>query len=519
MKSKKESFFISLCSDIEDGREINWNKFKKLKGSYKKSSNLDAFDFINFCKFFKELYSNKSLTVSRIAALRADMPRTTLMVELTNILDNDITFEELKECVFNSKKGKAVAEDLISNEFLKTSSSKMLKTVLYLFNQCLSHGVYPWRTSLVTPLHKKGDIYNPNNYRAIAVASNLGKLFSSILLQRLISFRQMTNPDTPNQLGFCKNAQTADHVLTLTTIVNKYVKKQKTKVYACFVDYAKAFDSVCREALLHKLWTMGIQGRFFICVEDMYSGSIAKIKLLNKLSEKIEILCGTEQGHPMSPELFKCFIHHLSVELNNISGLSTPTLNSVQVTHLLWADDLVLLGLDPKSLQAMLDTLSSYCIDWGLTVDTEKTAIMVFNRSGRLLKESLLFKLGETKIPSTREYCYLGVTFILIGALKVAQEKLRQKGLRSYFSLKRMLDMRGLRKAVLFRLFDALIGPVVSYGSQVWMPSTHAFDQIILALHEPNQSTAATHSYLPKIATDPIEKKRRHPSCLQHLFT
>ena len=84
-------------------------------------------------------------------------------------------------------------------------------------------------------------------------------------------------------------------------------------------------------------------------------------------------------------ELFKCFIHHLSVELNNISGLSTPTLNSVQVTHLLWADDLVLLGLDPKSLQAMLDTLSSYCIHWGLTVNTEKTAIMVFNRSGRLL--------------------------------------------------------------------------------------------------------------------------------------
>ena len=113
----------------------------------------------------------------------------------------------------------------------------------------------------------------------------------------------------------------------------------------------------------------------------------------------------------------------------------------MQVTHLLWADDLVLLGLDPKSLEAMLDTLSSYCIDWGLTVNTEKTAIMVFNRSGRLLKESLLFKLGETKKSYTREYCYLGVTFSLTGALKVAQEKLRQKGLRSYFSLKRMLDM------------------------------------------------------------------------------
>ena len=88
----------------------------------------------------------------------------------------------------------------------------------------------------------------------------------------------------------------------------------------------------------------------------------------------------------------------------------------------------------------------------------------------------------------------------------MAQEKLRQEGLRSYFSLKRMLDMRGLRKAVLFRLFDALICPVVSYGSQVWMPSTYAFDQIILALHEPNQSAAATHTHLPKKATNPIER-------------
>ena len=203
IKSKKKSFFINLCFEIEDDREIYWNKFKKLKGSYKKSSNLDAFAFTNFCKFFNELYSNKSLTVSRTTALRANMPKTSLMVELTNILDEDITFNELKECVCNSKKGKAVAEDLISYDFLKTSNSKMLQTVLHMFNHCLSHGVYPWRTSWVTPLHKKGDIYNPINYRAIAVASNLGKLFSSILLQRLISFRQMTNPDIPNQLGFC----------------------------------------------------------------------------------------------------------------------------------------------------------------------------------------------------------------------------------------------------------------------------------------------------------------------------
>ena len=41
-------------------------------------------------------------------------------------------------------------------------------------------GCIPLDNFVVTPLHKKGNVYDPNNYRAIAVASNLGKLFSNI---------------------------------------------------------------------------------------------------------------------------------------------------------------------------------------------------------------------------------------------------------------------------------------------------------------------------------------------------
>ena len=69
--------------------------------------------------------------------------------------------------------------------------------------------------------------------------------------------------------------------------------------------YNKAFDTVCREALLYKIWQLDITRKFFKCIEHMYSNSSAKIKLLNKLFKKIEVLIGTEQGHHMSPELFK----------------------------------------------------------------------------------------------------------------------------------------------------------------------------------------------------------------------
>ena len=198
----------------------------------------------------------------------------------------------------------------------------------------------------------------------------------------------------------------------------------------------------------------------------VYTNSAAKIKLLNKLSEKIDVLCGTEQGHPMSPELFKCFVHQLSVELNELKDVKVPVLNCERITHLLWADDLVLLALTPLSLQQMLNTLHSYCLEWGLSVNIAKTAVMVFNRTGRLLNESNSFYYGETPISPAREYTYLGIVFTLSGSFKIAQANLRQRALRAYFSLKRMINLNHVKKNIIFKLFDALIMPVVSYGCQ-----------------------------------------------------
>ena len=77
--------------------------------------------------------------------------------------------------------------------------------------------VYPWTNSTITPILKGGDLYNPDNYRAIALGSCIGKLFSSILLNRITEFRREICPDHPNQLGFCKEAQTSNHILTLKT--------------------------------------------------------------------------------------------------------------------------------------------------------------------------------------------------------------------------------------------------------------------------------------------------------------
>ena len=108
---------------------------------------------------------------------------------------------------------------------------------------------------------------------------------------------------------------------------------------------------------MYKLSNMGIKGGFFNCISYMYTNSTTRIKLIQKLSAAIDVTIGTEQGHPMSPELFKMYILDLSVELEDVPDVALPLLNGISTSHLLWADDLILLALDAGSLQKLLDCL------------------------------------------------------------------------------------------------------------------------------------------------------------------
>ena len=87
------------------------------------------------------------------------------------------------------KLGKASSLDMISNEILKYLDQENVELLTIFFNKCFETGTYPWNANIITPLHKKGSKDDPDNYRAIAVSSVIGKLFSTILLDRLIKSR------------------------------------------------------------------------------------------------------------------------------------------------------------------------------------------------------------------------------------------------------------------------------------------------------------------------------------------
>ena len=144
--------------------------------------------------------------------------------------------------------------DGIKNEMLKAGLTQMLPCLVKLFNIILSTGNYPeeWKIGYLKPLYKCDDPNNTSNYRELTIMSCLSKVFNSVLNSRLQTYLDDNNIINKTQIGFQPKARTSDHMFVLRTLIQKYIAS-KSKLYTCFVDFSKAFDTVLHSALLHRL--------------------------------------------------------------------------------------------------------------------------------------------------------------------------------------------------------------------------------------------------------------------------
>ena len=162
--------------------------------------------------------------------------------------------------------------------------------------------------------------------------------------------------------------------------------------------------------------------------------------------------------------------------MNDLSPLleleKCPNLSNILISHLLWADDLIMLSLTPESSQTQLNKLFKFCNDWGLEINELKTQIIIFGTDKNKNTNNPDFKLGEKSIKIVESYCYLGIILKSSGELRTAQQNLKDKAFRAFFGLKRTINRSKLSFKALCTLFDSLIKPIVLYGAPVWIPSS-----------------------------------------------
>ena len=127
---------------------------------------------------------------------------------------------------------------------------------------------------------------------------------------------------------------------------------------------------------------------------------------------------GVRQGKNLSPFLFSIFLNYLEASLNSkgVFGVSiTVTTDDIliflKLLLLLYADDTVIFSDDKDTLQyAFLNVFEDYCNEWHLTVNIQKTKIVIFSRGRANKTHRFTYQDKTTEIVD--DYKYLGIFWV-----------------------------------------------------------------------------------------------------------
>ena len=220
-----------------------------------------------------------------------------------------------------------------------------------------------------------------------------------------------------------------------------YFSKGK-KVYACFVDFSKAYDSVWRKGLLYKLIINGLSFQFISLIDSMYSELKAAVKLSNGITPFFNSAVGLRQGCNLSPLLLNIFVNDIFDIFNDLKCCPVK-LNNKPITSLMYADDLLILSETEDGLKESLQRLGKYAKQWKMKISAKKTKIMVFSKQGR--KSDMKVKLYDLVIESCEQYPYLGTVFTPRNNFKTAHKMsfIRRPKEHSLDTLKMSISVQG----------------------------------------------------------------------------
>ena len=445
---------IDKMAHNQKGNKEFWKLLKKLSDKQPKTSSFVSHSYLT--NHFKTLLNSK---------VKVEMPpKSTEPCQL----DEEITLEEMNESAKVSlPAGKGVGADNLNNEMVACLVEIYPQLVLKLFNAILNSGeIMPeWVISYIVPIYKTGPKSDPSNYRGVSLLSCLGKFFLSILNKRLTKFAMEKGILSETQLGFQKGNRCSDAHLLIHNLIDKHCYKYSRRIYSCFIDLSKAFDTVQRDLLLEKLQKVGVTGNFFNIIRNIYTNDQAFIKLDGKITQPFSINQGVRQGCVLSPLLFNIFMADLANSLNDTDiGLM---FEKVKMNSLFWVDDIVLFAKTPQELERLLNMVATYCNGNKLTVNCKKTKCMIFNKTGRLYRDKIT--MNGALLENVRVYKYLGFLFTPSGEIKSGLQDLRDRAFRSFQSLKcKMGDSFNRDVETALGLYDSLIKPILTYASDYW---------------------------------------------------
>ena len=142
-------------------------------------------------------------------------------------------------------------------------------------------------------------------------------------------------------------------------------------------------------------------------------------------------------------------------------------LQLINLFILMYADDTVLMAETPTGLQQMLDSLSTYASKWDLTVNTEKTKIVIFRNGGKI-KDNEKWTFNGDDLEIVNEITYLGMLFNYNGKFLKTQKHIAEQARKAYFAINNKLKDFNFNMETKCSVFDTYIGSILGYAAEIW---------------------------------------------------
>ncbi|CAG9120660.1 unnamed protein product [Plutella xylostella] len=185
------------------------------------------------------------------------------------------------------------------------------------------------------------------------------------------------------------------------------------------------------------------------------------VQVQDHKTRPIQLQRGVRQGDVISPKLFTNALEDVFKTLDwKRHGIC---INGEYMSHLRFADDIVIMAESLQELSWMLSGLNAASRRVGLGMNLDKTKVMY---NAHIKPEPVA--VGEATIEVVQEYVYLGQT-IRLGRSNFDKEAARriQLGWAAFGKLRHIFSS-AIPQSLKTKVFNQCVLPVMTYGAETW---------------------------------------------------
>ena len=216
----------------------------------------------------------------------------------------------------NLSSKKATRKGDIPAKILKDSLSVYTKELTNIVNNCLKDGLFPNKLQQadVSPVFKKDDDLNKENYRPVSILLHMSKVFQIIFYKQIDRF--MTSKFLLFLYGFRKNHNFQYSLLKMIEVWKENIDKGN-EIAVILMDLSKAFDTINHSLLLAKLEAYGFSMTSLKLMQSYLCNRFQRTSVNASFSNWKKIETGFPQGSILGPLLFNIFLNDIFYFISN----------------------------------------------------------------------------------------------------------------------------------------------------------------------------------------------------------